>query len=301
MGTNSKIEWTEHTINPWHGCTKVHAGCDHCYAETITKRWGRDIWGPDKPRLAIQSVWNDLYKQQKEAAAAGTRSRVFVGSMMDIFEKPMPLIDHHGNPEIRGGQEMTTENARQYLFYSIVPECPNLIFLFLTKRPSNINKYIPEKWKINPPENVMFGTSPCDQKTFDTLVPQLLQVNGKKFLSIEPLLGPVTLKSIVSIDHYKHMVQIHCHIQWIIVGGESGSQARPMHPDWARTLRDECSFIGLPFFFKQWGEFVSVSMEAGPGQHFTFPNGATVRRLGKKAAGRALDGIEYSEFPWELF
>lgn len=308
---NTKISWCEHTANLWHGCTKVHAGCDHCYAESLSVRWGREIWGNDSPRLVVDSVWKELRKMQAMAAKAGEMHRVFVGSMMDIFEKRMPLIDHKGQPLVIAGEQMTNENVRQHFFRDIIPDCPNLIFLLLTKRPSNINKMIPESWLTDPPGNVMFGTSPCDQKTAETLIPQLLQVNGKKFLSIEPLLGPVKIadwfypKNIIGMEDEsadgKHHFVYKQEIDWVIVGGESGHQARPMHPDWARDIRDQCGAAGIPFFFKQWGEFVSVSEQEGDGRHHTFPDGATLRRIGKKYATHTLDGRTHDAFPWGLF
>jgi protein gp37 len=233
MAQNSKIEWTEHTANLWHGCTKVHEGCDNCYAETLAKRWGNDIWGNDKPRKEIKSIWNDLLKYQKLAKAAGQIHRVFVGSMMDIFEKPMPLIDSKGQSTCH-----STEDLRQVFFRDVIPASPNLVFLLLTKRPSNINKYIPESWKQNPPENVMFGTSPVNQVTFDKLVGQLLEVNGKRFLSIEPQLDFINLGDISGID-------------WIIQGGESGHHKRPFNLEWARFMRDQCASLNIPYFFKQ--------------------------------------------------
>lgn len=169
MAQNSKIEWCDHTVNLWHGCTKVHEGCDHCYAETLSKRWGRDIWGNDKPRLEIKSAFNDLDKYQRLAKEAGVIHRVFVGSMMDIFEKPMAMVDSKGSMRPYG-----TDTIRELFFMNIdFGKYPNLMFLLLTKRPSNINKYIPERWKQIPPENVMFGTSPVNQQTFDTLTRQL--------------------------------------------------------------------------------------------------------------------------------
>ena len=151
MAQNSKIEWTHHTANLWHGCTKVHEGCDNCYAETLAKRWGNDVWGNDKPRKIINSVFNELDKFQRIAKEANEMQRVFVGSMMDIFEKPMPLIDSKGI-------EVTNLNTGEIrdTFFKRISEnrYPNLMFLLLTKRPSNINKYIPESWKQTPPENV---------------------------------------------------------------------------------------------------------------------------------------------------
>lgn len=235
MATNSKIEWTHHTGNLWWGCTKVHAGCDNCYAETLSNRFGDDIWGNDKPRKAIKSVWGKFLFWQAKAADAGEIHRVFVGSMMDIFEKPMVLIDSKGDLMFEH-----TGDLRDKFFKEIVPNCPNLMFLLLTKRPSNINKYIPESWKENPPENVMFGTSPADEKTFQTLVPQLQKVNGKRFLSIEPQLEEINLFG-KNTDG----------INWIIQGGESGHNRRPFDIEWAYLMQSDCLLRGIPYFFKQ--------------------------------------------------
>ncbi len=237
MAQNSPIEWTKHTGNLWHGCTKVHEGCDHCYAAVLSRRWGRDIWGNDKPRKQIMSVWDDLQKFQKMAKAQGAIHRVFVGSMMDIFEKPMPLIDRNGIQ-----LEHTTGDLRSRFFQNISDGMyPNLDFLLLTKRPSNINKYIPESWKIDPPTNVMYGTSPVNQVTANNLISHLIQVKGRRFLSVEPQLERLTLMPWLEAKL----------IDWVIVGGESGPGRRPYDTDWGRQLRDECEATGTPFFFKQ--------------------------------------------------
>jgi len=234
MAQNSKIEWTHHTANLWWGCTKVHEGCDNCYAEQLSNRWGNDIWGNDKPRKEIKSVFNDLAKYQKLAKQAGEVHRVFVGSMMDIFEKPMHLIDNNGN-----SRNYKTSTLRDLFFMNIEwGEYPNLMFLLLTKRPGNINKYIPEFWKENPTENVMFGTSPVDMKTLENMLPKLKQVNGRRFLSIEPQLGPINEIDLSGID-------------WVIQGGESGPRKRPFNLDWAYMMREICLNQGVPYFFKQ--------------------------------------------------
>ncbi len=255
MTQNSKIEWCHHTANAWHGCTTVTAGCDHCYAEVISKRWGRDIWGNEKPRLMIESFFNDVAKYQKLAKASNEMHRVFVGSMMDIFEKPMPLIDNKG-----AARFIDSGNLRNELFHYIdFGFYPNLMFLFLTKRPSNINKYIPTPWLTLPPHNVMFGTSisgPDDYKLID----QLCQVNGKRFLSCEPLLAPIALhKYFNPVTTYDQDEEgnilkdweYESLIDWVIVGGESGPGKRPFNPDWARLIRDQCQRARVPFFMKQ--------------------------------------------------
>lgn len=262
MAQDSKIEWTHHTANLWHGCTKVHAGCDHCYAETLSKRWGNDIWGNDKPRKEIKSVWKDLARYQKLALAAGEVHRVFVGSMMDIFEKPMMAMSINGE-----SGWINTGQIRDRLFKEISEgKYPNLMFLLLTKRPSNINKYIPEAWKENPPLNVMFGCSPVNQETYNKMVPELLKVNGKRFLSIEPQLGkiepfyPSESPSLANQSEWveKMSKSLTNIIHWIIVGGESGHGRRPFDPEWARIIKSQCETMNVPFFMKQIDKIIPI-------------------------------------------
>lgn len=242
MANFSPIEWTTHTANLWHGCTKVHEGCDNCYANTLSKRWGRNIWGDEHPRRYVKSVWDNLSKFQKMAANSNEHHYVFVGSMMDIFEKPKPIVnlDNSEVLELNGInlKEMHTGHLRDHFFNTVVPNSPNLIFQLLTKRPSNINKYIPETWKSDPPVNVMFGTSPVNQETFTTLTNQLRKVNGTKFLSIEPQLDNIPEMDLSGID-------------WVIQGGESGRNKRPFKIEWADNVRESCQTQGVPYFFKQ--------------------------------------------------
>jgi protein gp37 len=245
MAENSKIEWTKHTGNLWHGCTHVHSGCDNCYAEVLSHRWGNDVWGNDKPRKAIISVWNDFIRYQKIAQDANEIHRVFVGSMMDIFEKPMPVVGSNGNPYLFNGEQTTTEFLRQKFFNEVVPNSPNLMFLLLTKRPSNINKYIPDSWKDNTPANVMYGTSPVDQETANKLIPQLLATNGKHFLSVEPQLDTVDLRCFFELPIEGSQ------IDWVIQGGESGHHKRPFNLSWAYFMKEQCKEYNVPYFFKQ--------------------------------------------------
>lgn len=261
MAQNSKIEWTDHTANLWHGCTKVHEGCDNCYAEALAKRFGSDIWGNDKPRKIIHSVFNDLDKYQRLAKEAGEIHNVFVGSMMDIFEKPMPLVDTKGESIVN----INTGMIRDTFFKRISENrYSNLNFLLLTKRPSNINKYIPEDWKTSPPENVMFGTSPVNQETANKLIPQLLRVKGRKFISIEPQLGLIDLtmlehgKGTLGHSFYQVLTPVknagdssRDAIEWIIQGGESGHHKRPFNLEWAYFMKQQCADAKVPYFFKQ--------------------------------------------------
>lgn len=269
---NSKIEWTDHTANLWIGCTEVHEGCDNCYARVLNNRWGHKNWGNEAPRRAVKKVWNDIKKWQKEAAAAGRIDRVFVGSMMDIFEKDMPLAQSLDWGLVKFE---TTGQLRLYFFGVVVPQCKNLQFLLLTKRPSNINKMIPDSWKTNPPANVMFGTSVVNQATADRLVPQLLKVNGYRFLSCEPLLGPIKLDHmdvdkagdedwcfINSLTGRQTDMGRPCpdvpKIHWVIVGGESGHKRRPFSTEWAYWLHSQCLSANVPFFMKQIDKVIPV-------------------------------------------
>ncbi len=245
MAQNSKIEWTNHTANLWHGCTAVHEGCDNCYAKALSHRWGHDLWGNDKSRKEIGCTMRDLKRYQDLAEAAGQTSLVFAGSMMDIFEKPMPLIDSKG-----ALLPYKTDALRDKLFNEIIPQSPNLVFLLLTKRPQNIRKYIPASWKTKAPDNVMFGTSVVNQRTADKLIMQLAKVNGRRFISVEPQLAAVNLLA-PAVDGDTVKGVLLDYVDWVIVGGESGPRKRPFDTDWARTIRDDCKKKGVPYFFKQ--------------------------------------------------
>jgi protein gp37 len=255
---NSKIEWTDHTINLWWGCTSVHAGCDNCYAETLDNRYHHNNthWGIGSKRLLVESVWHNLKKFQVMAQQANEKKWVFVGSMMDIFEKPQPVVDKHGN--VLDG--VNTESFRQMLFDAITENCfPNLIFQLLTKRPSNILKYIPSGWHVLPPKNVFYGTSVSEQKN-DKLIIELLKVPGKHFISLEPMLTGVDLTRIVydgfefnALNGVWDAPSTHnlTKLDWVIVGGESGSYKRFFNCDWARKIKDDCNTYNVPFFMKQ--------------------------------------------------
>lgn len=241
MAENTKIEWTEHTGNFWWGCSKVSPGCDNCYAEKSTNRYGHKIWGVNAPRLIIKNTFKELARLQRQAQSLGRVDRVFVGSMMDIFEKSLPLFYFNGDRLKRSKEApfITTGELRTEFFQRIASgEYPNLLLLLLTKRPSNINKMIPSDWKESPPANVMFGTSPVDQETFNNLVSHLLKVKGKRFLSMEPQLGPIDIGKLKGID-------------WIIQGGESGWKRRPFDLAWADSIRQQCKENDIPYFFKQ--------------------------------------------------
>lgn len=255
MGKDSKIEWTDHTFNAWIGCQKVSPGCQHCYAETLMdKRMGRAKWGPDGTRVRTSAeYWRQPLRWDHEAAMHASRERVFCASLADVFED---------RPEL--------DDWRIELF-DLIGATPHLDWLVLTKRPENITEFLfgPRHGYIlgggDYYPNLGLGTSVEDQARADERIPHLLRAQGGalRFLSCEPLLGPVELDLCRFVDG--PMIQptrgtiggkpmpaarLAC-IDWVIVGGESGPKARPMHPDWARSIRDQCREAGVPFFFKQ--------------------------------------------------
>lgn len=292
MAENSKIEWTDHTANFWWGCFKVSPGCQHCYADTLAHRYGKDIWGPVKTtsRELKTGIWKELPKWNRDAENSGQRRRVFVMSMGDFFE------DH---PQVT---EWRIKAMR------LIEECTWLDFQVLTKRPENISFMAGAWMELGWPENVWIGTSVENQEQADKRIPELLKIPARvRFLSMEPLLGAVTLQGGDYPDSHMFLQgnggdeRIH----WVIVGGESGPNARPMHPDWARSIRDQCQAAGVPFFFKQWGEFIPFDQDrnAFDKKRWSvttelFPGGVRFAKVGKYAAGRLLDGREWNELPF---
>ncbi len=269
MGANSKIEWTTHTFNPWWGCTKVSEACKHCYAETWAKRVGQDVWGPKQQRRTMSEAhWRQPLKWNREAAEQATRPRVFCASMADVFEDRDELIPH-----------------RERLF-DLIEATPNLDWLLLTKRPQNVGRLA--KWGDDWPKHVWLGTTVELQSRAEELLPLLAQVPAKvRFISAEPLLGPLAIEPWLGST-----------INWVITGGESGPKARPACPKWFTELREQCTRHGVAFHFKQWGDWA-------PGDGHDLParkrqvadDGTMMVRIGKKAAGRLLGGIEHDGLP----
>ena len=234
MGENSKIEWTDHTANLWWGCAKVHTGCKNCYAEHLSEvRYKNGVWGEKAMRKPIKSALPNLRKFQRQAAESGTKSKVFIGSMMDIFENGKFL------EETEGVDFVFTFQLRDMLFYDIIlGKYPNLIFQLLPKRYDNILKMVPRTWLNNIPSNVWFGTSISDQETADKAIPYMKDLPFQTFLSIEPQVGPIWDIDLDGID-------------WVIQGGESGPKKRPFDLEWAYRMKQMCREQRTPYFFKQ--------------------------------------------------
>lgn len=347
MAERSNIEWCDATFNPWIGCTKVSPACDHCYAERdfdlrrhvvqwgagqARKRTGADNW--KKP-----GQWNKKPFYECEVCGLRTdspmraqcigpyrsqhmwkpaRRRVFCASLADVFDNEVPA------------------EWRRDLF-ALIEATPNLDWLLLTKRIGNAARFIEgtnfPKHRAWPWPNVWLGATICNQEEADRDIPKLLATPARvRFISVEPMLGPIDLTDIVvrhgggTEDHFSALydpdddeADTASYIDWVICGGESGPHARPMHPHWARDLRDQCSAAGVPFLFKQWGEWTpgeNVARRTGVVQSATRFDGnwligtedlsvedghiddqPDLYRVGKKAAGRLLDGAEHNGFP----
>lgn len=245
MAENSGIEWTHHTFNPWIGCTKVSAACDHCYAEAWDARFNGERWGPHAARTRTKT-WGNPIKWNRKAEAEGRRYRVFCASLADVF-------DNHKSIEPAWREDL----------FALIEDTPNLDWLLLTKRPQNIGRW--EGRNGDWPPNVWLGTTVENQEEFNRRVPHLLKHDATvRFLSMEPLLGPVDMSSHIG------------DLQWIITGGESGTHFRRADHDWFRSLRDQCKQANVPFLFKQF-------------------EGRNQREI--KALGRALDGVVHDGYP----
>lgn len=335
MADNTKIEWADSTANFWIGCTKLSPACDHCYAEAdFDLRKHRVQWGPHGDRSYCKTGWEMARKFQRAAARnggvdpeLGRKRRIFVNSLSDFF-------DNHRSITWRGEA------------WDLIRSCPDVIFMLLTKRPQNIAKMLPDDWGNGYP-NVWLGTTVENQEEANRRIPDLVATPAAvRFLSCEPLLGPVDLRSISTMrwpgaerlnaltGSLRGMFGDYCatrlpSLDWIICGGESGRGARPMHPDWARALRDQCAGAGVSFLFKQWGEwapmdaarivedvpicdrrgtvrdwmsrYVVFANDEGAarvrGHSFTGHSTDLVYLVGKKTAGRLLDGVEHNGVP----
>jgi len=332
----SKIEWCHHTYNPWSGCTKVSPACKFCYAEALSKRmpklgnWGV---GAERKRASERYLngplrWN---RQLDELALAGhnvERERVFCASLADWLDEEVPIgwLAH---------------------LLSVIERTPRLDWLLLTKRPGAWETRLEEvvesercprgdecveagcahcfalAWlERSMPKNVWLGTTAEDQQRYDERIVELAKIPAVvRFLSMEPLLEGIDLglnRNLPGERELRWRRPVKDFLHWVIVGGESGGGARPMHPLWATSLRDQCQAAEIPFFFKQWGAWAPIEHEEAGlrGGARLLPvasarGGAEVlmranddpattvklKRLTKKKTGRLLDGREWNEFP----
>lgn len=334
MSTHTTIEWTDATWNPVRGCSRVSEGCRNCYAERLAATrlahtpayQGLATMTPDGPRWTGRVVFDPVALEQP--LRWRKPRRVFVNSMSDLF--------HEG---------LTNEQIAA--LFGVMAACPQHTFQVLTKRPARMlhwfgfgidmrqcvlearctggvdigwplirNQWVEPRWPL---PNVWIGVSVEDQATADARIPLLLETPAAvRFVSAEPLLGPVDLTGlryelpgVVAVSTLTRAPVMnalqgyatnrgHTRLDWVIAGGESGPGARPMHPDWARSLRDQCAEAGVAFHFKQWGDWAPLwdaYIEDARDHPVTRVGGVTMCRYGKAAAGRLLDGREHNGFP----
>ena len=312
---STKIEWADMTINPVVGCSHCSPGCDNCYAERFAARLARNPKTAEKYKGVVDEngKWTGNFNVDLTPFASLPKKskRIFIGSMCDIFH----------------------ENASYNWFLWIVhrmSQYPQHTFILLTKRPQRMNKFISLTGETDtdcglwPLPNLWLGVTICNQAEAEAKIPLLLQTPAAvRFVSVEPMLGPVDLGHLSWTDIIgstaeknaltgKTWVQGNCgessqtlqgnRLDWVICGGETGPGARPMHPDWVRGLRDQCQAAGVPFFFKSWGEWAPNCLCGAKRPHpiIQRPTPGHVGcmfKCGKRRAGRLLDGREWNEVP----
>ena len=288
MADKSLIEWTEATWNPITGCSVVSPGCTNCYAMKLAG--GRLKNHPSRKGLTTPSkagpVWNGEVRFNSEWLDQPLRWKrprnIFVCAHSDLFHEDVP--------------DLWIEKI-----VGVMIRAPQHRFQVLTKRPERMRDFMGRVTGFGggPLPNVWLGTSIEDAPRLERMEPLRETPAAVRFLSLEPLLGPLGILDLDLID-------------WVIVGGESGPGARPMHPDWVRDIRDQCEHVGVPFFFKQWGEWLPSHEPGVPGygatgecrwpwplksEPFNCFSGPAMWRVGKKAAGRSIDGREWNGMP----
>ena len=287
----TKIEWAEDTVNPAVGCDKISPGCRGCYAERMAKRL---IGKGHKKYLGVvdKRGWTGKIGFDISAMDKCIKNKkptvYFVCSMGDLFHD-------------------TVLDNWIIAVMKVIHKCPQHTFLILTKRPDRmktffdgIDKLIPGYFPL---KNVWLGVTAENQEQAEKRIPTLLQIPAaKRFVSIEPMLGPIDLQKRIIVTGagmkiYNSFSWIE-RLDWVICGGESGPGARPMHPDWVRSIRDQCQEANVPFTFKQWGEWHETDLDPNPPKkRHLWPGGKLMARYGKKKAGRELDGKIWEERP----
>lgn len=327
MSNTTKIEWCDRTWNVITGCTPISEGCQNCYAKRMSNRLkGRCGYDADNPFKVT------LHQDRLDQPLRWKKPRkIFVCSMGDLFHKDVPFDQISQVFDVMCSWRWPTKEAECSGDASLL-EDPGHTFMVLTKRPERIPEWLSwlgHYWTGDSPVNInleaeghfgkhiWFGVTAENQARADERIPILLQIPAAvRFVSVEPMLGPVDLNHLqpnreVEIDCLngthgitRPHVGANNKLTWVICGGETGPGARPLHPDWVRSLRDQCQAAGVPFFFKSWGDWCTASQcevwdpckHAVPGP-MPFGDYQDVHRVGKKAAGRLLDGREWNEYP----
>ena len=308
MADKTGIEWTDSTWNPIRGCSRVSEGCRNCYAEGVAVRFSKPGM-PYEGLIATGGQWNGTIKLVPDLLDWPLRKRkpmrIFVNSMSDLFHESVPdtFIDK---------------------VFAVMAIAQWHTFQVLTKRPDRMVAYFADMKKSSDRgfnvcsyfgatdeqvdriaripsglPNVWLGVSVEDQATADERIPLLLQTPAAvRWISAEPLLGPVDLGKHLFVGaeggiDFSYTPRNLLH--WVVVGGESGRHARPMQREWARSLRDQCEAASVPFLFKQWGEWAPNWLNDDNG--IETPGSMWMDRMGKKMAGRMLDGKLHDEYP----
>jgi len=328
MARASKIEWCDATISPLYGCTRVSPACQNCYAEKLAARFVRN---PQVQHLYAGTVgtggkWTgtlNLHPERMEEALRWKKPRrIFVASQADLFHEDVPdsFLDAVFAYMALAPQHTfllltkRPERMRRYFFgrrLERVTPALNVTPISVVHGASNSDVLLYVRWPL---PNVWLGVTVEDQQRADERIPVLLDTPAaKRFVSCEPLLGPVNFSLVTVEDNNGCAAQIWplhgSGLDWVIAGGESGPNARPSHPDWFRSLRDQCSQTGVPFFFKQWGEW---AFTGASNTHFMDSDGVLrakagagddgygawpCSRVGKNVAGHLLDGQEWRQVP----
>jgi protein gp37 len=321
----SRIEWTEQTANPIIGCSKCSAACDHCYALTMARRVAgmkgqvgddyRRVLTPNRKEWNGQTVFNPEVLRQIIRRKKPTT--YFIGSMCDWHHESVPpdwkddiLATAYLSPQHRFMVLTKRPGAqKKYMTARRLAEVAGAAARMMDDGDSAYDSVMNDVW---PPENLALGVSVWDQESADHAIPLLLQTPAaKRFVSAEPLLGPIDFRylqpgepptEINALEGTYGLIRPHggtCDkLDFVVVGGETGHKARPMHPDWARQMRDQCAAAGVPFMFKQWGAWWPHDQgqwlsEAEKYVHPDLPDDDHYF-IGKKAAGRLLDGVEHN-------
>lgn len=340
MSAHTHIEWTDATWNIITGCSVVSAGCKHCYAMKLAGT--RLQHHPSRAGLTVETsagpVWNGQVRfneQWLKQPLEWRRSRlIFPCAHGDLFHESVPFewIDQVVAVMAVANwhtYQVLTKRAASMAAYFSDPATLGRILQILAKWRETTVRCELEQVDDGLPgfslPNVWLGVSAENQQTADERIPHLLKMPAaRRWVSLEPLLGPIDLTSIRrepcdyghahkmldsltgegvvagsdGNEEYVRRTRYYPRgLDWVVVGGESGTSSRPAHPAWFRSLRDQCNSVGVPFLFKQWGDWVSVSEVAGAGRHHTFPDGARVRHVGKRRAGRRLDGALHDGYP----
>lgn len=325
MGKDTKIEWAHDTFNPWIGCERISKACDNCYAADWAARHrpGDKLWDGNRRRTA-QANWFQPERWNLEAQRTGERRRVFCASLADVFDNAVP------------------DSWRADLF-RLIRSTPNLDWLLLTKRVGNAKAMIEQalgqahlftsREPLWPWPNVWLGATVVTQHEAERDLPKLLATPAaRRFVSIEPMIEAINLRALrtdalhagkyldalagrhyegfeLQPDQPQHVGEATAKLDWVIAGGESGRNARPAPAYWFRWLRDQCRATGVPFLFKQWGEWIpaqQVSSDTvseylrthrGYADGWTTSPSERVMRLGKQVAGRELDGLHHDGVP----